>query len=278
MPPRYDTRSLALVALLPFVASVPAHAGQVLKTAGKKALVSIGSGDDWGPDDSVCFYRGAKKLGCGTVLRIVKEKALVSVGGVKLTKGDRVEGMGRPRETRRERPRESERETAAADVGESYGSANNRRFGKPIKFDLTAGMNASLNLFYPTIGFQYSILPYLSLGLRPSFFRLRSETSTLVSYGGIFTVNYYRDHHFKGLWGQLGAGAFLYNISQGSLSESPTTFVGLATIGWRLRFKSGLNIGIAGGVQYIGSPQSALVAIEFDGARPIAILDAGFAF
>lgn len=278
------SRGLALAAALPFLLCHSVRAGEVLKTAGKKVLVGVGSGDDWSVDDSVCFYRGSKKIGCGTVVKMAKAKALVEVGSLKLSKGDRAEGTraSSAKTTSKRKIKEEEpedRATASAEeAGESYGSASNRRFDKPLKFDLTGGLNASLNLFYPTLTFQLGLSPSIALGLRPAFFRLRSETSTLSAYGAMLTVNYYRDHHFKGLWGQAGIGAYFYSITQGASSESPKTLVGLATIGWRLRFKTGLNIGIAGGVQYIGSPNSTLVAVEFDGIRPIAVLDAGFAF
>ncbi|MEZ4749538.1 MAG: hypothetical protein R3B54_02600 [Bdellovibrionota bacterium] len=119
--------------------------------------------------------------------------------------------------------------------------------------------------------------PSVAIGIRPHFFRLTATTTSLTSFGGHLTFNYYSKKNYKGLWIQVGPG--FYTIAVDGLgSENSTALGGLATLGWRLRFKSGFNIGIGAGATFISPITSNIVLIEFDGFRPTLALDLGFTF
>ncbi len=62
------------------------------------------------------------------------------------------------------------------------------------------------------------------------------------------------------------------------VEESATSIAGLGTVGWRARWDFGLNVGIAGGFQYIADPAISFTTVKSTGFQPLLLLDIGVSF
>ncbi|MCB9253719.1 MAG: hypothetical protein H6617_03470 [Bdellovibrionaceae bacterium] len=262
---------LYILALL-LVVCLPAEATRVLKANRKGMVIQQAKGVQWQMGDLACAVRKKRKIACGKVIQATSKRAVVAFTQVPKTavqKGDRVLAANGNAKTDQREP--------AATRGSSYGSAHDTREGRGDKFNITGGFNAGFTLFFPMLDIQFALSPSVALGLRPQFFRLTAATTSLTSFGGHLTFNYYSKKNYKGLWIQIGPGFYTVAV-EGLGSESTTAFGGIATLGWRLRFKSGFNIGIGAGATFISPITSNIVVIEFDGFRPTLALDLGFTF
>lgn len=314
----YRTRHILLFCLLVCLAApIRATASQVYKVnnAKRRALVTQDKNRKWRKGDSVCVVSSAGTVGCGKVAKATNKLALVAFSkltGV-LKRGQRVMKYGTestddplaaldkpPGLTPEERSSVSLlRDPTTATKAQLYdefvrqtnsSGGSSRQSVTPVDHsgdwssDLTLGANAGFNHFFPVLHYQLKLSEAFAFGIAPLFFSAGLEDTTVTAFGGFLTINYYDKAMFRGLWGQFGLGTYHFNASQdasGSIaaqSENSLSAAVLITAGWRFGWEKGINIGFAGGFQFVTSPKISLVSIDFKNFQPSVLVDIGLNF
>lgn len=254
----------------------------------------------WREQDRLCISQNGRPIVCGTVIRtspkgaiLRLEKATTEVaagdivtqteprrGGSDGTTAAPTAAAASPakpvaannlRGVRRRRP-------ATALMGSANGSHE-----APARFNISAGLSAGLSYFYPTIDFQVRVSKHFAIGVIPFYLRASADTTSLTAIGGFGTLNYYFDGYFRGFWVQGGGGFVSFSTTDSIDPTNPVTEsvgvpAGIFTLGWRGYWDFGLNIGVAGGLQYIGSPTFTSTEVKSAGAQPLFLLDVGLNF
>lgn len=257
-------RNLALFFLL-FV-STRVECAQVLRVGSSQKILAISHEDfrQFRVRDYVCVTQDGRDVACGTVLKVTPKAAIVKLDSRSqdVARGDRV------------RLAPSGRKPAMAlldSVGmdESSGIFHN---------NLSGGISAGINFFFPTVNYQHTVSSEIALGVLPTFFAVSVNDTSVKALGGYLTGNYYGNEYFRGMWIQGGPGLFYFDTVSGEIQESGTAFAFLATAGWRGYWDLGFNIGVAAGFQYIQEPNIGVVEIRSSGFQPLVVLDVGFNF
>lgn len=247
-------------------AAASCPAAEVLRVGASQKIIAIShdSNRPFVENDSICIFQKGREVACGTVVKSSAKGAIVRLESKSgdLLRGDivRLEASGRK---------------PAMQIFDSLEADEN---AKNYDFNLSGGISAGLNFFFPNLNLQKGVTPKFSLGLVPFYFNFTSNDTSVGAYGGYFTFNYYQSDYFRGLWVQLGPGLYFFNAKTGEVSESAKSFAAMATVGWRGYWDLGLNIGVGAGVQYVREPDIRSVEVRSSNFQPLVILDLGFNF
>ena len=259
---------LAAVAVVCLATSVDALAAQVLAIGKNKKSVAVDHdpGHQWVSGDRVCVVQVKVSVVCGKVKKTTTKGAIVALDTTyeNISVGDTVSyapGYRKP----------------AAELLESTKafSASDRKV-----FSITVGLDVGPSFFFPLVHIQVSPIRQFSIGFQPLYFKGSSVDGSVSALGGYGTLNYYLRSDFRGLWFQGGAGAFMMDAKSTLFGDqSKTVLAGIFTVGYRGGWeRSGLNVGIAAGVQYLQDPGFDSIIIKASGVNPLLMVDAGFIF
>jgi hypothetical protein len=268
-----------------------ANAAEVLRVG--KDMTNIAVSHDgsrtWSPKDRVCVLQRAREVGCGTVIKTTTKGAIVRLDAPSndILAGDKVISKFQSPAPAYAPPAQNgarQQASVAPASAPLMNSVGDSAESEIHSFNLAGGVGVGTSFFYPSLSVQYAVSPTIALGITGFFLTASdvSTTTTLTQLGGVATVNYYSQEYFRGLWVQAGAGLAMFTASgfaTGSFaSESYTSFVGLATVGWRGYWDLGLNIGVGAGFQYTSQPVLTSIVVNAAGFQPMLVLDVGFSF
>lgn len=245
-----------------------ANAAQVLAVGKNRKSVAVDHdpGHQWVSGDRVCVVQAKVSVVCGKVRKTTSKGAIVALDTTyeNISVGDTVAyapGYRKP----------------AAELLESTRAFSPRQ--RKV-FSATLGIDVGPSFFFPLLHVQVSPVRKFAVGFQPLYFRGSSVDGSVSAVGGYGTLNYYFRGDYTGVWLQGGVGAFMMNAeSTLSGNQSKTVLAGIFTVGYRGGWeKSGINIGISAGVQYIQDPQFNSIVIKAQGVNPVAMVDAGFTF
>lgn len=163
-------------------------------------------------------------------------------------------------------------------ISRTLASVSQESFLSSTQKTRLTSIDAGLNFLFPTAHLQQTITRNFVSGLMPSFVSLPVDTGNINGYGLYLTFSYFSDRPFAGLWLQSAIGFFDLQATEGTLKDDFTAFTSMATLGWRWLWESGLNIGLAGGIQYLFSPTAKQVSFALPKALPSIQLAIGYAF
>ncbi len=246
--------------------AAPALASEVLAVSGGRKNIAVAHDpkSPWVTRDRACVVQNQTDVVCGTVTKTTVKGAIVALDttfdGVSI--GDLVRKIGGGR-----RP--------TAETVETFNSHQTK-----TTFDLTLGMGVGLSFFYPMLHLQVALSPHFTLGVQPLYYKASGGNTAVSAFGGMLTANYYKDPYYNGLWICGGVGTSSVSVEDLSLglSEKANSMLGMLTVGWRGRWASGWNAGIAGGIQYLGDPAFTTIVIKSAGVQPLLTLDFGYNF
>ena len=251
--------------ILLLVFSLTVDAAQILKSTGDGKLVVIAHEEKgfWKLEEAVCVFRKGKSLTCGSIAKVTPQGALVKFpAGVKLEKEDTVQ---------RDVDKSQNRKTASTSL------AMVKQAGGASSYKFSVGALGWLSYVFPTIGIEKSLGQRFGVALVPSFFGGASGATSLLSIGAYVALNYYHSGGFRGFWVATGPGTFAMTGIIPTVSETKWVLSYLLALGWRWDF-GGINVGVAGGGQYLGDPALAAVVVEAIGFQPLVALDVGYRF
>lgn len=210
----------------------------------------------WSEGDKICISSANGNDGCGLIAKIRKDKMLVQLdaSAVDFTNGDSV--------TLRRTDR------APSSVVEGGVLVSKTHF-----VDLSLGIGAGLNYFYPTAHLQFSLGHQLSLGVQTQFASFSSSSTEVDSLGGFITASYYASHqNFRGLIFQAGAGLYKTDLATSTVRESHQQFAAMGSVQWRGRANWDLDwdleMGVGLGLQYVATATGNL-RTKFSGVLPL---------
>lgn len=254
------------IALIWGLAPSLALSAQVLRVGSSQKIIAISHEEfrQFAVKDNVCVVQAGREVACGSVIKTSPKGAIVRLDtkSADVSRGDQV------------RLTPSARKPAMA----IFDSVAADEQSKELYYNISGGISAGINFFFPMLNFQRGIGPSSALGLVPIYFKFSSNDTTVGAIGGYFTFNYYGADFFRGLWVQAGPGLFMFSSRTGELEESAASLAGMATVGWRGYWDLGLNIGVGAGFQYVQEPQITSVEVRSSNLQPLVILDLGFSF
>src|SRR5262249_45179098 len=143
---------------------------------------------------------------------------------------------------------------------------------------------AGFSYYYPVINAQYALTKDISIGIEPMFASYGHNdgltSSSISAVGAYVTGSYYYTHScFRGLIFSGGLGLINISGSAGPVTDKSTAIAMRGTVGWRGKalWDLGLDIGVEGGLQYIGYSSSTL-NITFSGILPMVTAFVGYSF
>lgn len=251
---------------LTLIVCIPTLASEVAKVAPdhKYAYITQDADQMWEEEDLVCFFRNDTPITCGTVVKSVDHYAKVrlSDGKLDLRRGD------------------SAFEAAKTRVPASTSSLEDKKKIQSAYYNISAGLNMAVDKTLEKVDFQGGFTPYWAGGIQPCFLTATTEDGTykMQGYGAIFTLNYYSQGFFRGLWLQGGGDMYLLSDNTSGAAVQRNTPILLANIGWRETWALGFNIGIAVGARYIDFPTVNVSQLQFKKLQPAATVEFGLAF
>jgi len=276
-------RSLVYILLLVLV--VPLHAAEVLRVGKDSTNIAVTHDGTrtWMPKDRMCVLQRAREVVCGTVVKSTSKGAIVKLDGPNydILAGDKVISKFGPNSAPAVAKPAKPTTLQPAQGAPLLNSVSDGPEAEYHIFNASVGVNVGTSFFYPTIGFQFAILPTISVGVGGTYFSSSNGATSLTAFGGYVSANYYSQEYFRGFWVQLGGGPLMMNAtSVGLPDESATAFLGFATVGWRGYWDLGFNIGVGAGAQYIPDPQftPAMISTGPWGIQPMLTLDIGLNF
>jgi hypothetical protein len=220
----------------------------------------------WAPNDSLCAFVQTRKLFCGLVIRATPAKIDVRIDQKEtvVAKGTWV--------TLRLVARKVASETTTSVVDES------NRDNKP--FDVSLGLSAGFNYYFPMAQLQVALDREFSLGIEPLYVNYSEGSANVVAFGGFLTAAYYITHFpFRGFFLEGGLGLYDINASVSGNSDVHVQGAFKATMNWRGRaaWELGLDIGVGVGFQYI-IPVDRSFTSAFSGVLPLFQVVIGYPF
>jgi hypothetical protein len=245
------------------VASFAAPAAQILKISPSRKLFAIGdvATSPWHTNDAACVERDAANRVCGQVIKVMSRGLIFSASTANhdFSAGETVT-LRKPGGSRR-----------LASTSESYAEAPSRG-SSGISNDLVIGAN----LLQPYLRYEHSLGRHFSIGLMPIYLDYSASAGTLSGFGGYATLSYYFSQAFRGFWIMGGVGYYEFTATLSSTSETGSTPGVLGGLGYRWLLRSGLNVSLGIGAQYLANPQTP--SLQFTSLFPAAMLDLGYAF
>jgi hypothetical protein len=252
-----------VLALLAGVQS--AQAARILKVGNAQEYLITSNEGTWRVNDMVCAFDTSKEVACGIVAQKTSDKL-----GIKLTSV-----QGNLRAGQWVTLRKDSRTPASVEGGTSEAvlPKNPNNF-----FDVSLGLQAGFNYFYPVLHVQWALNDALSLGLMPVYFNCNLTDSSVSGFGGFVTLNYYYTHFpFRGFFVQGGVGFYSLSVNYVGGSEQMSPLATELSLQWRGKAYWGmpLDIGVGVGGQYL-FPTNAPVSIGFSGILPMFTAYLGF--
>ena len=179
--------------------------------------------------------------------------------------------------------REGRLPTSNAESGS--GNANTSYDLLPVsqrrRIDVTLGPVLGTNYFYPVVpSIQMAMGRGFSLGIDLRWTQFAKLGVASHALGVMANVNYYYNRNtFRGLFFSAGVGLYSLELKNAAKTESQMPIAVQGLMGWRLkpRWAYGVDIGLAGGVQYITKKSGGLTN-DFGGLMPVATLYLGYTF
>ena len=261
--------TMAIMALaLGLSSAVFANPVKVLSVDARTRQITIAydSVSRWSPSDELCVFRGRAKVTCGTVTEASLSRVWIRVASRdQVHVGDWV--------TLRPSSRAPAAESSE-DMIEKYNESPSN--------DISAGLTAGFNYFFPMVAYQRKIGDNFALGLMPMYVNFDTSGSTVKAWGGFLTASYYYTHFpFRGLSFEAGGGFYSIQSQVGNnLGSNYTQPAGMAQVQWRGRasWELGLDIGVGAGVQYLFQPSTPIAQNNFSGLLPMFTLSLGYSF
>lgn len=253
------------IALLLLFAGSAAECAQVLLVTKNQKLVAISheAGKEWAINDEICVYHDEREVACGRVVKVRTKAAIVRLDQreAEIVKGD----TAKPR-------------------AEGSNEKLQNEFFVRSEFDPHEWFNlrnASLgvNWLSATFHLQQAIASNFAVGLQPVYLLQRpAGNGDLKGLGILLTMNFYERNIYNGFWAQAGGGWYFINGLLGGASEELRSIVLSLNAGWRWRFSSDVNIGLAAGAQYLLKTQFTSFDLGFGGFIPSVVLEIGYVF
>ncbi len=273
----YGLNLMRCIALIAVLCSVDASANRVLSVTSNEEQVTVtneATARPWLLNEPVCLFQGNRELACGFIGGLSENQIIVRIEAreFKILPSNVVT-------LRREGRNVSAVPGTAAERTETALAARFRP-GVDVGFGPVAGFNYVFP-FVPSI--QFAVDRRLTFGadFRYSTFCAAGVTRA-VCVGFMATLNYYyTESVFKGGYFSAGAGAYSVRLENGANVEkiSPVAFQGLA--GWRGRpgWSIPLDIGVAGGFQYVAASAATFtIRNNFTGILPVFGMSLGCSF
>lgn len=240
-------------------ASLGASAFQVARITPQQNIFFIThtANIDWRVGDTVCTVRGNLENVCGTIAKVVGRAAIVRVRDkiAQVKVGDLVK-----------------RTAVAAPVKAAAPS------GKVTLVNLTVGTLLGTHYMIPSGSVGFAINDHFALGVLAGYRSVTDLDTSVTMIPILLSANYYHTGRFDGLWGQLAAGFHMFSATAPGIDESAKALTVLGSIGYRLRFSNGLNLGAAVGGESISLPTFQSATFGFSSFQGIALFDIGFSF
>jgi len=134
----------------------------------------------------------------------------------------------------------------------------------------------------PSAQYQFGFAKNFAIGLAFHVLRQEIGAGTMGAFGTTLNFHFYSKNRFEGIWLQTGVGIYGVNAKVNQHGEksryrfsSPAV---MGTLGYRFKFDSGINIGVAAGGQYLSRWEELIPAQKFSGFLPSLVIDVGFSF
>ena len=260
------TRRIWLFSLIALICS-PVYASMVVKVAANNKAIAISqdSRKPYNLRDYVCVFKGGSQLVCGTVLKVTRTLALVKLdtANSEIGRGDLV------------RISSPHRRPAATlmDTEPTSSPGDGQRH-----HDISGGVSAGTNYFFPMVEFEWAFSPHLALGVRPLYFSSSTQGASVSALAGMVSLDWYSKGYFSGIWGEVAAGAYSFSASDAGIQESKVSPAFTATIGYKYRHHSGFNAGLGAGMQFISDPQLTTVVVNAANLQALVLFTLGYAF
>lgn len=254
-------RKLLLIAAL---VSLGASAETVLLVGKQAVAVSPREDRAWKKGDAACVERDGEEIACGSVSKASAKGAILVLKfqREKPLKGDLV------------RPKDRVPASASPDVMSSKVSVE----AETRDFSFTVGAMLSPSYFIPAFEFQYHLTGQLAIGILTGYLTASTTNFKVTALPFAATIAYYMRGDFEGLWVEGALGAYLFSISGATADESPKSLAAIATVGYRFAIAGMFSLGLAAGVQYLPTPTSDAIALDFGSVQPLGLLQAGIKF
>ena len=144
--------------------------------------------------------------------------------------------------------------------------------------DPTGSLGLGVNFIFPRAHYEQVLATHWTLGISAHLVNYPVESGprlTGPAYG--LSVNFYEAGKLSGLWVRI-AGEFIELKSSGNAANRTAAPGVTGNVGWRWYFNSGINFGIAGGLNYIFLSKELRQEWKFNGAIPSILFDISFAF
>ncbi len=253
------------------ICSASAWGNRVLSVTSNEEQVTLtneATGRRFKLNESVCLVKNGKELACGFIGRLSESSLVVKIESrsYKVAPGYDVVLQ---RETRHPSSMASSEMAVARD--------------NP-KLDIALGPVAGWNYLFPLVpAVQFAVTRTFSLGVD---FRYAKSTNLGVSseaMGLMVNLNYFHTHYaFRGLIFNAGVGLYNINLSYNDGTTTTTEKISplafQATVGWRGKphWGLGIDIGLAGGLQYVTKAPAGVFINEFSGVLPLISLYLGY--
>jgi hypothetical protein len=267
-------RSIPILVFIAIVSPLLSLGAEVLRVGKDSQSIAITHDETrkWTARDRVCVLQRAREIVCGTVTKVASKGAIVKMDqpNYDVLAGDKVISKFQPSGV------------TAAPVARSsaplMNSVPDSGESEIHRVNIAAGVSVGTSFFYPSLNVQFAVAPTIAVGLGGLFFAYSNDLNSLTAFGGMGNLNYYSQEYFRGLWIQVAGGALMLSASGSGISESATSFLGLATVGWRGYWDLGFNIGVGAGLQYISDPGFLNIVTTSSGFKPLIVLDVGISF
>jgi hypothetical protein len=242
-----------------------AGAARVLKVGNAQEYLITTLDGIWHVNDTVCAFDASKEVACGIIAQKTSDKL-----GIKLTS---VQGSLRQGQWLTLRKDSRMPASVSGNTSEAVLPTNPKNV-----LDISLGLQAGFNYYYPALHVQWALNDALSIGLMPIYFSSNDTDSKVSGFGTFLTVNYYYTHFpFRGFFVQGGVGFYSLSVDYVGGSEQMSPLATMLSLQWRGKAYWGmpLDIGVGVGGQYLFST-NAPVTIGFSGILPLFTAYLGF--
>lgn len=268
---RVESLVVILGLLLPAAASA---ASRVLSVTSNQEQVTV-SYDDigrrWQLNDSLCLFQNKRELACGFVGRLTSTEIVVKIS----TRAYRIlpgQGVELRRDVRYPSSMSSNEMAVARD--------------NP-KLDVSLGLMAGFNYFYPTAQLQFALFRTMAIGIQPLYAKFSLVDGDVQAVGGFVNFSYYYTHYpFRGFFVNAGAGFYSITETTSTMQAKLTPLALTATAQWRGKphWGLGIDIGVGVGLQVVladskvATSTGGTIDNRFSGLLPVFNLYLGYSF
>lgn len=204
-------------------------------------------------------------LKCGKLLSVDKQKTVVEVakGGMTFQLGQVISVLSENKMVGEERM-----------IASYYDSMTGQM---PARNGLAAGMTFGLNYFFPSVHLEFATSPSVTFGVLGVYGDSQSNNTRNKTYGGLFSFTYYAPQPSLGLNFELLGGAYSSLVEIGSSSETITSYVGAALLGWKGFLAENLHYRVSAGAQYVSNSTTPQF-LNYSGVMPFFRAEVGVSF